>query len=571
MATLFKPTRPYPLPANAEIVEKDGKPHARLKERGKAVLYPVSESGTQYLKPAAKWAADVRFADGRRKRVRFSPNRDASAVMLADLLKKIENEKAGFRDPFEAHRKRPLTEHLSEWLASLRANGRDAEYVTLKASRVRAVVEGCGWVFPSDMTADRLETFLADSRASRPVLPAIPGGMEWFTVSDVGRLIGGVGAQAVAALVRRHRLPAKGSGRARRFPLETVTSLRELRDHGRSSQTSNHWLQTVRQFARWMVSNCRLDRDPFARLKPMNVNLDPRRRRGELSPDELHSLLAAASGSATEVRGLTGADRAMLYRVAVGTGFRASELAALVPAFFALDASPPLVVLPAEYTKNRKGATQPLPTALVVELRAYLMGRPGKTAVWPGNWCEKAADMLRVDLAVAGVPVEVDGPEGTETRDFHALRSVYISNVIRAGADLKQAMTLARHSDPKLTAGRYARTRLHDLGSVVDKLPESTVTPTQPVVLRLTGTDDNGVVREESGAATGAAAGGSRQLRLRTDEDSPHHRVGTQPLPNSPDLKEIGGKREHLSANGEVPSARIERATPGLGNQCSIP
>ncbi len=35
-------------------------------------------------------------------------------------------------------------------------------------------------------------------------------------------------------------------------------------------------------------------------------------------------------------------------------------------------------------------------------------------------------------------------------------------------------MTLARHFDPKLTAGRYARTRFHDLGGVVNKLPART-------------------------------------------------------------------------------------------------
>ena len=54
MATLFKPTRPYPLPANAEVVPKDDKPHVRLTERGKAVFYPLTEGGTQYLKPVAK-------------------------------------------------------------------------------------------------------------------------------------------------------------------------------------------------------------------------------------------------------------------------------------------------------------------------------------------------------------------------------------------------------------------------------------------------------------------------------------------------------------------------------------
>jgi hypothetical protein len=123
--------------------------------------------------------------------------------------------------------------------------------------------------------------------------------------------------------------------------------------------------------------------------------------------------------------------------------------------------------------------------------------------------------MLRVDLDAAGVPVEVDGPEGTETRDFHALRAVYISNVIRAGADVKQATTLARHSDPRLTTSRYARTRLHDLGAVVDKPPEPLTPTTEPAVLRLTGTDSSGPVREQPGAATG---GGGR-LRLRAVED----------------------------------------------------
>jgi integrase len=38
-------------------------------------------------------------------------------------------------------------------------------------------------------------------------------------------------------------------------------------------------------------------------------------------------------------RTLTGAERVMVYRVALGTGFRAAELAALVPDNFDLDAT----------------------------------------------------------------------------------------------------------------------------------------------------------------------------------------------------------------------------------------
>lgn len=426
MATLFRPTRPYPLPPGAEVLDRDGRPHVRLRDGGKPVLYPVSKDGTKYLKPSAKWYAKYRDAAGVVRRAPMSPNKDAARLMLSDLLKRVENEKSGVIDRTAAQRKRPLSAHLDDWRGSLAASGRGEEYLALKLSRVRAVVEGCGWTFTPEMTADRLESFLRDLRERE----------------------------------------------------------------GRSIQTANDWLQAVRQFCRWMVANDRLERDPFARLKPGNVKLDQRHRRGEFSPDELASLLRAAGSSAAVFRRtLTGADRVMVYRVALGTGFRAAELAALVPDHCDLDATPPAVVLPAEFTKNRKGAVQPLPADLAADLRGYLRGRPGKEPVWPGTWADRSADMLKLDLAAAGVPVEVDGPEGVEVRDFHALRNCYISDVLRSGADLKQAMTLARHSDPRLTTARYARTRLHDLGAVVNKLPNQCPPHRETGMIRLTGTD----------------------------------------------------------------------------------
>ncbi len=172
MATLFKPTRPYPLPAIAEIVPKDGKPHVRLKERGKAVFYPLTEGGTQYLKPGAKWAADVRFADGKRKRVRFSPNRDAAAVMLADLLKKIENEKAGVRDQYADHRTSPLADTLKEYERHVLDKGATAKEATQAARRCEIVFEAVGFVTLRDLDATAPERWLADRRR----LPKKDGG-----------------------------------------------------------------------------------------------------------------------------------------------------------------------------------------------------------------------------------------------------------------------------------------------------------------------------------------------------------------------------------------------------------
>lgn len=290
------------------------------------------------------------------------PNKDAAKLMLADLVKKVENEKLGIRDPFEKHRKKAISEHLDDWLASLRANGREESYVALKAGRVRAAVEGCGWVFPGDMAADRLETFLASLRERAPVFPPFPDGVEWFTVREVGALLGGVTRHHVAYLIRENKLDGTGRGKARRFSRETVETLRALKDRGRSSQTSNHHLQAVHQFARWLADNGRIDRSPFARLKPLNVRLDTRRRRGELSDAEVGALLTAAGASAAVLYGLAGAERVVLYRLALATGFRAAELGALMPEHFDLDAHPPAVVLPAELTKNRKGggATDPV-------------------------------------------------------------------------------------------------------------------------------------------------------------------------------------------------------------------
>ncbi len=490
MPTLFKPDRPYPLPADAEILDHNGRPHVRIKDRGKWALYPLSADRTQYLKPAAKWCADVRMANGRRKRVRLSPNREAAAVMLADLLKKIENEKAGVRDPFADQYKRPLSAHLDDWKASLKASGRSDEYIALKLTRVRAAFEGCGFVFIPELSADRLEAFL-------------------------------------------HKLRT---------------------EQGRSIQTTNDWLQAVRQFCRWLVANGRTDRDPFARLKAGNVKLDPRRRRGEFTPEEIGKLLSAAATSAATFRGLTGLDRAMLYRVALGTGFRAAELAALTPDSLDLDAQPPVALLPAKHTKNRKLTVQPIPDDLAAELRVFVRGRPRKEPLWPGTWANRSAEMLKLDLAAAGVPMWVEGPEAEEVRDFHSLRNCYISNLLRAGADLKQAMTLARHSDPRLTAARYARTRLYDLGALVNKLPAIPPPATESAALRMTGTDSTGPVREQQreqqGAATGAATGGNSRMRLRMIEETPSETCADPESHNPLPEQEVEENRGAVSTIG---------------------
>lgn len=149
MASLFKPTRPYPLPPAAEVLDRGGRPHVLVTQKGRPALYPLSRDRIKFLKPSAKWYGKYRDAAGGRQVVPLSPNKTAAQAMLNDLVRNVENEKVGIRDPFEAHRKKPLAAHLADWLESLRANGRDPEYLALKAGRVRPSRRGANGCSPA--------------------------------------------------------------------------------------------------------------------------------------------------------------------------------------------------------------------------------------------------------------------------------------------------------------------------------------------------------------------------------------------------------------------------------------
>ncbi|MBX3399655.1 MAG: tyrosine-type recombinase/integrase [Gemmataceae bacterium] len=101
-----------------------------------------------------------------------------------------------------------------------------------------------------------------------------------------------------------------------------------------------------------------------------------------------------------------------------------------------------------------------------------------------------------MDLEAAGIPYVVEGPDGQEFADFHALRHSYLTMLGRHGVDLRTAQELAGQSSPILTA-RYSHRRLYDLAGVVDKLPNLFPIPVpttsalpEELPLRLTGTDE---------------------------------------------------------------------------------
>jgi integrase len=236
--------------------------------------------------------------------------------------------------------------------------------------------------------------------------------------------------------------------------------LNELEDTGKgrtprpvSQRTRNHYVVVVKTFCNWAIYTRKIADCPLVHVE--RVKVTKARKRRAATKTEVAAILKAAENG-PEVWGLTGKQRAMLYRVALNTGFRVSELASLTPASFHLESSP-YVLLEAGSAKNRTEVEQPIPQPLVKPLKAFLKGLPSDEPIWPGNWVHKAARMIRTDLEAA----EVKG------LDFHCLRTTFISNLARSGVTPAIAQKLARHSDVNLTMAFYTKLRRDELAAAL--------------------------------------------------------------------------------------------------------
>lgn len=249
------------------------------------------------------------------------------------------------------------------------------------------------------------------------------------------------------------------------FAAERITSaLGRLRQR-RSARTVNHALGAVKAFAVWLHDSDRIAEVPrgLRKIPLANEQADRKRVRRALGRDDLARLLAATeAGPDQYLHGptrskhhkvpVTGPERATLYRLAMGTGFRANELRSLTPESFALEGDRPTVTVEAAYSKNGKRAIQPITRELADALRPFVAGKPAGAPVLTVP--EKTAQMLRRDLEAAGIPYTTEAG----TVDFHALRGSYVTHLIQSGADIKTVQMLARHSTPSLTLSRYAHT-----------------------------------------------------------------------------------------------------------------
>ena len=80
--------------------------------------------------------------------------------------------------------------------------------------------------------------------------------------------------------------------------------------------------------------------------------------------------------------------------------------------------------------------------------------------------CARSLDR---DLKKAGILKHIPG---VGKLDFHALRTAFATMVIEAGATVKEAQTLLRHSTPQITLNTYPRTRDERLVRIAQRVGE---------------------------------------------------------------------------------------------------
>ncbi len=176
------------------------------------------------------------------------------------------------------------------------------------------------------------------------------------------------------------------------------------------------------------------------------------------------------------------------------TGLRRKELQSLKVSSFDFKAG--MVRVNCAYTKNKKTAVVPLRSDTAAELQSFFAGKMPSVKALGGTYkplTNKTADMLKADLADAGIPY-VDS--AARYADFHCLRHTTGSLLAASGVHPKVAQSIMRHSDINLTMPLYTHTLRGQESEAVKSLPDLSLPSRES--LRASGTDKKAVETDSS-------------------------------------------------------------------------
>lgn len=363
------------------------------------------------------------------RKVPLSTDRDVAQAMLGDLLRNRELGKANMVDPRKHHLERPVNEHVAEYLAHIRMEGRSDKYMSEKARILKVILSSCEIETLSDLTADEIDAYLADMEVAaatkRVHLTAINAFAEWCEKKD----------RIERNPLYRVTLPGGDEVRPRRALAEE--EVRRLLEAARKRP-----------------------------LTDAEVNRGGRGNKGGIKVyaarirDEVKTKLL-----------LRGRERNLLYKLAIFTGLRKKEIANLRVGHLELDGPLPTYELPGKHTKRRraakpkkavKGALLP---EFALELRQFIAesGKQPKDAVFVIP--DRLNSIFKNDLKAAGIP---ERDEEGRYATFHSLRHSANTLLGVAKVPARLRMLFMRHSDIRLTMQRYDDEAFQDLSKVTD-------------------------------------------------------------------------------------------------------
>lgn len=343
---------------------------------------------------------------------------------------------------------RPLLDHISGtpecpgWRQYLTAKGGSPKHVRIFITRATTVIRGCGFAYWGDISATKVLDYIHTLRSAR-------------------------------------------------------TSRKGNKIQGISAQTFNFYLSAFKSFCRWMIREGRARQNPVEHLQGLNVRVDRRHDRRALSVEELRWLLHVTCNG-PERCGMSGRERAFIYRLAVETGLRASELASLTVGSFDLEADHPTVTVEAAYSKHRREDNLLLRAETAEELRVLIKGMASQGKVFHMPTNVPMAKPLEKDLADARSAWIKAGKDQEEKRqrressfllyeddrhrfaDFHSLRHTAGSLLAANQVSPKVAQALMRHSDINLTMTRYTHVYRGQEAEAISRLPDLRQPPMLP-------------------------------------------------------------------------------------------
>ncbi len=450
MGTIYRKTVTRPLPTGCKIITRKGKQFAQWTNRkGKLKSAELTESGDRIRTQSGTYIA--KYRDGEDFVCEVSTGcRDKTAAMavLADLEQQAELVKSKIITSAQAKvadfAGTLLEEHIDAYISYLKQRKANADRVKTTDTRLKESATACGWRYLRDLSSDKLESWL-----------------------------------------------------------------NEQVDLGRSAAVYNGYAEVWVAFGFWCTGKRmagkkshyngqkRLLVNPFDGMRRLDAKADRRRKARALNADELDRLLKAArcrplldaitirtgenagqpvakvsAERRVELEHL-GNERALIYKTAILTGLRRSELMTLAVGDLSFG-DVPFVKLNASNEKNRQGSTLALRSDLAAELKEWTKGKQPTDRVF-----SVPTGLLRImnrDLIAAGIPKkDADG----YVVHVHALRHSFGTHLSLAGIAPRVAQAAMRHSDIKLTMGTYTDARLLDTASAIESLTVlRTVAPT---------------------------------------------------------------------------------------------